>query len=211
MRLHRLGRNDYPVHGRVGMLKQYLHRGSTFNNIGGNTVNLVADLGSAAPNRLVIAGMTSGNNSAVTSVVCNGVPLNPDISAANSYRAALYSGLVTVGDGALDTVVTFTSAPFQEKSVSVWTTLGLGSSLVKRTGAWVIASNDIVIDAGDFLFVIARNVTGFPDYTGSEIAPTGTRTVGIRTASADWALVAADAAFSIGSVGINQAVAATYG
>ena len=102
MRIQRWQRGHYPVHGRVGMLKQYTHRGSTFNNIGGNTVNLVADLGSAAPNRMVVVGMTSGNSSAVTSVVCNGVSLNPDVSAANSYRAALYSGLVTVGDGSLD-------------------------------------------------------------------------------------------------------------
>ena len=190
--------------------KTYTFRGSGSSTAGGSVATFSIDIGTASADRVVIAKSTVDTATTITSVVVNGVTLNPDVTAVNTYRVGIHSGLVTTGDGAQNVVITWASASFQEKNAFVFTATGLSSNTVKQTANGVTSAN-INVTAGDFLFGVARNVAGFPDFATSTEAPDATRQVGADNTSADWTVDTTNAAFSVNAgASSNQMVAASY-
>lgn len=194
----------------VPLTKSYTYRGAGTTSIGGSVGTYSIDIGTASADRLVIVGTTVGTATTISSVTVNGATLTADVSAVNTYRCGIHSGLVTTGDGAVTVVVTWASASFQEKNAFLWTAIGLTSNAVKLTANGLTAAN-ITATVDDFIFSVSRNVAGFPDFSGSTETPDGTRQVGASNASADWSVNATNAAFNVNAAApSNQMVAASY-
>ncbi len=194
----------------VPLTKSYTYRGSGSNTVGGSVATFSIDIGTASADRLVIVGSTVDNATTITSVVVNGVTLTADITAVNSYRVGIHSGVVAAGDGAQNVVITWASASFQEKSAFVWTAIGLASNVKKQTANGTTSAT-INVTVDDFLFGVSRGVGSLPDFATSTEAPDGTRQVASVNRSADWAVNATNATFSVNAgANSNQMVAASY-
>jgi hypothetical protein len=126
---------------------------------------------------LIICAVWHGNGNP-SSVVVNGVTLNPDVQAVNSNAIGMYSGTVTVTGS--DTIVINGVGAFQEVGFAAYLGTGLSSNLVKHVGKIETGSNGaavIDVTAGDFLIGGACGTSGSSFLSSTDTPPTAVRNV----------------------------------
>jgi hypothetical protein len=170
----------------------------------GSGINDISvDLGTASADRLVVVAFGVSTSAATLGVTCNSVTLTQDVNqSTTNYEVAFFSGVVPTGSG-VQTIHTTNSSTFRIHYYTVWTLTRLASNLVRHTGGWdggVGSTGTINVTAGDFLFAqTVANTGGTSSYSGSTqaAAATHSQTNTQVSFSADWTIVASNAAFTI--------------
>jgi len=188
-----------------GALPSYSFAGSGTFSGASTAATFPIDIGPASATRYIVVGSSVTSTDTYT-VTVNSIPLIQDIAVTPSNSAYIFSGLVAVGSGVQNVVLSCISCAFQTRDVFVWILNNLNTNLAKHTGSGNGTTASINVTSGDFLFSVNH---GGANFNGSTETPAENLTVG-SSAAADWTVISTNASFSAIASASGPTAAATY-